>query len=106
MLPSPIHVVCNAPLLAPVPLPYHSPTFLHFDLPDIDQDLSRPPYVRQSPKRKRDPQDHLDTPPPKRHSAAVPPPPRLHPRHHRRHPNLQCHASLQFLTPRFVPQSD
>lgn len=56
----PIHVVCNAPLVAPVPLPYHSPTFLQFDLPDIDADLSHPPYTKASPttspkstKRKR-----------------------------------------------------
>ncbi|PFH50062.1 hypothetical protein AMATHDRAFT_4309 [Amanita thiersii Skay4041] len=49
-----IHVICNAPLVAPIPLPYHSPTFLQFDLPDIDQDLSHPPYTSRSPKRKRD----------------------------------------------------
>ncbi|KAL0947381.1 hypothetical protein HGRIS_013497 [Hohenbuehelia grisea] len=42
------HVVCNAPLVAPKPLPYHSPTFLQFDLPDIDEDLSYPPYTLRS----------------------------------------------------------
>ncbi|KAI0341843.1 hypothetical protein BDW22DRAFT_1346116 [Trametopsis cervina] len=51
--PSVVHVICNAPLLAPKPLPYHSPTFLHFDLPDDDEDLSHPPYVSRPHKRKR-----------------------------------------------------
>ncbi|GLB35114.1 hypothetical protein LshimejAT787_0206790 [Lyophyllum shimeji] len=51
--PQSVHVVCNAPLVAPIPLPYHSPRFLQFDLPDIDQDLSHPPYTRRSSKRKR-----------------------------------------------------
>ncbi|KAG9318264.1 hypothetical protein JVU11DRAFT_346 [Chiua virens] len=50
----PIRVVCNVPLLAPRPLPYHSPTFLQFDLPDTDEDLSHPPYTHRPPKRKRD----------------------------------------------------
>jgi len=48
-----VHVVCNAPLFAPIPLPYHPPTFLQFELPDVDQDLSHPPYIHRSPKRKR-----------------------------------------------------
>lgn len=52
--PSFVHVVCNAPLIAPVPLPYHSPTFLQFDLPDDDEDLSHPPYVSRPHKRKRE----------------------------------------------------
>lgn len=52
--PQSIHVVCNAPLVAPIPLPYHSPTFLQFDLPDVDQDLSHPPYTQRTPKRKRE----------------------------------------------------
>ncbi|KAF8654223.1 hypothetical protein AX16_003747 [Volvariella volvacea WC 439] len=48
------HVICNAPLVAPIPLPYHSPTFLQFNfLPDIDEDLSQPPYTQRIPKRKR-----------------------------------------------------
>jgi len=51
--PGPTHVVCNAPLVAPVPLPYHSPTFLQYDLPDDDEDLSHPPYTRRPHKRKR-----------------------------------------------------
>jgi hypothetical protein len=53
--PESVHVVCNAPLVAPIPLPYHSPTFLQFErLPDIDDDLSHPPYTQRSPgKRKR-----------------------------------------------------
>lgn len=48
-----VHVVCNAPLVAPVPLPYHSPRFLQFDLPDDDEDLSHPPYCSRPHKRKR-----------------------------------------------------
>lgn len=51
--PPAVHVVCNAPLVAPKPLPYHSPTFLQFDLPDDDEDLSHPPYVSRPHKRKR-----------------------------------------------------
>ncbi|KAG6917798.1 hypothetical protein DXG01_001070 [Tephrocybe rancida] len=51
--PEPMHIVCNPPLVAPKPLPYHSPTFLQFELPDLDQDLSHPPYTRRSSKRKR-----------------------------------------------------
>ncbi|TBU50635.1 hypothetical protein BD309DRAFT_2247 [Dichomitus squalens] len=55
--PSPIpevaEVVCNAPLVAPIPLPYHSPTFLLYDLPDEDEDLSHPPYTHRPHKRKR-----------------------------------------------------
>ncbi|TFK42739.1 hypothetical protein BDQ12DRAFT_719584 [Crucibulum laeve] len=57
----PQYVVCNAPLVAPIPLPYHSPTFLQFELPDSDQDLSHPPYTsRQSSKRKRDPEEQCE----------------------------------------------
>ncbi|KZT11424.1 uncharacterized protein LAESUDRAFT_269635 [Laetiporus sulphureus 93-53] len=49
----PTHIVCNAPLVAPIPLPYHSPTFLQYiDLPDPDEDLSHPPYTRRTTKRK------------------------------------------------------
>jgi hypothetical protein len=92
---TPLHVVCDAPLLAPVPLPYHSPTFLQFELPDIDQDLSRPPYVKQSRKRKRGPRDHLDAAPSKRRSAGMPPAPRLQPRHHR--------PSAWYDNPRLLP---
>ncbi|KAI0094001.1 hypothetical protein BDY19DRAFT_290517 [Irpex rosettiformis] len=55
-----VHVVCNAPLLAPKPLPYHSPTFLQFDLPDDDEDLSHPPYVSRPHKRKRVVEDDDD----------------------------------------------
>ncbi|KAG2020483.1 hypothetical protein CC2G_005820 [Coprinopsis cinerea AmutBmut pab1-1] len=47
-------VVCKAPLVAPVPLPYHSPRFLQFQLlPDTDQDLSHPPYIYRQTSRKR-----------------------------------------------------
>jgi hypothetical protein len=60
-----LHVVCNAPLLAPKPLPYRPPAFIdNFELPDPDEDLSHPPYTRLSSKRKRaqDGQDDLATP--------------------------------------------
>lgn len=59
-----LHVVCNAPLLAPKPLPYRPPAFIdNFELPDPDEDLSHPPYTRSSSKRKRaqDAQDDLAT---------------------------------------------
>ena len=55
--PEYVHVICNAPLVAPKPLPYHSPTFLQFDLPDDDEDLSHPPYVSRPHKRKREEED-------------------------------------------------
>ncbi|KAF7322560.1 hypothetical protein HMN09_00034500 [Mycena chlorophos] len=59
--PRPTHVVCNAPLLMPRPLPYHSPTFLTFEsLPEIEDDLSYPPYTtrsRTAAKRKRAAED-------------------------------------------------
>lgn len=58
--PEPVttRVVCDVPLLAPRPLPYHSPTFLQFDLPDSDEDLSHPPYTNRPSKRKRDDDNH------------------------------------------------
>lgn len=40
------------PLHAPRPLPYSSPTFLQFNLPDIDEDLSFPPYTTPHKKRR------------------------------------------------------
>jgi len=50
----PLHVTCNAPLVAPVPLPFHSPFFLQYDdLPDLDEDLSHAPYTHRPQKRKR-----------------------------------------------------
>ncbi|KAH9946211.1 uncharacterized protein BXZ73DRAFT_37628 [Epithele typhae] len=60
--PSPevAEVVCNAPLVAPIPLPYHSPTFLLYDLPDDDEDLSHPPYTHRPHKRKRSREDDED----------------------------------------------
>ncbi|KAG0705374.1 hypothetical protein DFH29DRAFT_294987 [Suillus ampliporus] len=58
----PVRVICNVPLIAPRPLPYHSPTFLQFDLPDPDEDLSHPPYTNRPSKRKRnDDDDQLDS---------------------------------------------
>lgn len=61
--PSPevAQVVCNAPLVAPIPLPYHSPTFLLYDLPDDDEDLSHPPYTQRPHKRKRARDEEDDT---------------------------------------------
>ncbi|KAF8894455.1 hypothetical protein BD779DRAFT_1668970 [Infundibulicybe gibba] len=81
----PVHIVCRAPLVAPIPLPYHSPTFLQFELPDLDQDLSHPPYTKRTPKRKRE--DDLDQPPAaKRRVSSQRPLPSLpeyaHIRHH------------------------
>lgn len=58
--PPAVHVICTAPLIAPKPLPYHSPTFLQFDLPDDDEDLSHPPYVSRPHKRKRQDDDDDD----------------------------------------------
>ncbi|KAH7929772.1 hypothetical protein BV22DRAFT_971740, partial [Leucogyrophana mollusca] len=52
--PNTIRVVCDVPLVAPRPLPYHSPTFLQFDLPDVGEDLSHPPYTQRPSKRKRE----------------------------------------------------
>ncbi|KAF8831685.1 hypothetical protein F5879DRAFT_951050 [Lentinula edodes] len=53
--PQSLHVICNAPLIAPKPLPYHSPTFLKFELlPELDEDLSHPPYTQRPSKRKRE----------------------------------------------------
>ncbi|KAH8829513.1 hypothetical protein DL96DRAFT_1708643 [Flagelloscypha sp. PMI_526] len=49
----PVHVVCTAPLVAPRPLPYHSPTFIQFDLPDMDEDLSISPFPRNSGKKRQ-----------------------------------------------------
>lgn len=64
--PRPQLVICDAPLVAPRPLPYHSPTFLQFDLPDDNEDLSHPPYTKRASKRKRDEAESAD-------SAAQPP---------------------------------
>jgi hypothetical protein len=75
--PPSLHVVCDIPVVAPRPLPYHSPTFLQFDLPDVDEDLSHPPYTRCSNNRKRKAADDFDdlnrakrrAASPRRHSA-------------------------------------
>ncbi|KAG2360870.1 hypothetical protein BDR07DRAFT_1486536 [Suillus spraguei] len=72
--PVTIRVVCDVPLQAPRPLPYHSPTFLKFDLPDPDEDLSHPPYTHRPSKRKRDHNDDHDIDhhvPLKRRNAAL-----------------------------------
>lgn len=69
-------VVCHAPLVSPIPLPYHSPRFLEFDLlPDIDEDLSHPPYTSRqslpsSRKRKADVEQESVYPDPKRRAPA------------------------------------
>ncbi|KAL1683605.1 hypothetical protein EV122DRAFT_273257 [Schizophyllum commune] len=89
-------VICNAPLVAPRPLPYHSPTFLQFDLPDDDEDLSHPPYTKRASKRKREDAESADLcPPPQQRQklrVVVPdyPPPlpsnrrrQWHPQHHK-----------------------
>jgi hypothetical protein len=47
------HVVCTAPLVAPVPVPRARPPLFECELPDIDEDLSHPPYIRRPGKRKR-----------------------------------------------------
>jgi hypothetical protein len=63
-------IVCDVPLHAPRPLPYHSPHFLQFaDLPEPDADLSHPPYARRRPlKRARGDEDDagIDVPAQKR----------------------------------------
>ncbi|KAG5716272.1 hypothetical protein E4T56_gene10630 [Termitomyces sp. T112] len=89
--PEPPHIVCSPPIVAPKPLPYHSPTFLHFDLPDIDQDLSHPPYTtRRSSKRKRPSDDDQ----PAQKKRAVSPVPRSH----RSEPDTRCprHRAPQY----------
>jgi hypothetical protein len=58
-LPVPV-IACNVPLLAPKPLPYHPPHFLQFeDLPEVNADLSHPPYAKRTRglKRPRDDED-------------------------------------------------
>ncbi|KAJ7349225.1 hypothetical protein DFH08DRAFT_864825 [Mycena albidolilacea] len=72
--PRTTHVVCNAPLVAPIPLPYHSPTFLQFELPDIDEDLSHPPYTRRQAavKRKRTADREEDSARPQKRRLSVP----------------------------------
>lgn len=49
----PMRVTCDVPLIAPKPISFRQASkFLEFELPDPDEDLSHPPYVR-SPQRKR-----------------------------------------------------
>ncbi|KAL4074634.1 hypothetical protein V8B97DRAFT_2005618 [Scleroderma yunnanense] len=77
---SPIRLsVCDVPVVAPRPLPYHSPTFLQFDLPDTDEDLSHPPYTHRPAKRKRDDKNDKD---PKIHDDLPSPPPAKRRVHH------------------------
>lgn len=47
-----LHVVCTAPLVAPVPVPRARPALFECELPDIDEDLSHPPYITRPGKRK------------------------------------------------------
>ncbi|PCH38264.1 hypothetical protein WOLCODRAFT_161438 [Wolfiporia cocos MD-104 SS10] len=65
------HVECNAPLVAPVPLPCHSPTLMQIDLPDDDEDLS---HTTLPHKRKREDDMGADELPSKRRGGenAVP----------------------------------
>ncbi|THH20361.1 hypothetical protein EW146_g985 [Bondarzewia mesenterica] len=62
--PSPefVHVVCNAPLVAPKPVVYRPSAVLQFqfELPDPDEDLSHPPYTATRSKRKRTREEHDD----------------------------------------------
>lgn len=59
--PSPefVHVVCNAPLVAPKPVLYRPPAVLQFqlELPDPDEDLSHPPYTRKRKRSRDEPED-------------------------------------------------
>ncbi|KAG6334558.1 hypothetical protein ID866_4534 [Astraeus odoratus] len=103
--------VCDVPVLAPRPLPYHSPTFLQFDLPDTDEDLSHPPYTHRPAKRKRcddDDQGHST-----QHSLPPPPPAkrRAHinawrSRVHREQQQALLHSSQQQHPRSHVPESD
>ncbi|KAJ7090262.1 hypothetical protein B0H15DRAFT_948774 [Mycena belliarum] len=81
--PRTTHVVCNAPLVAPIPLPYHSPTFLQFELlPDFDEDLSHPPYTRRAAtamKRKRPVERDDDPTRPQKRRLSAPAYPPSHP---------------------------
>jgi hypothetical protein len=96
--PQPVHVICNAPLVAPIPLPYHSPTFLQFELPDVDQDLSHPPYTQRSPKRKRVRHEDVDDLTiPKRRSVTLSSYP------HHRHKATRCNT-YQPITPIMRPR--
>ncbi|KIK63632.1 hypothetical protein GYMLUDRAFT_57310 [Collybiopsis luxurians FD-317 M1] len=84
--PQSLHVICNAPLIAPKPLPYHSPTFLKFELlPDLDEDLSHPPYTQRPSKRKRadadEPTDFCIRKRPALAAALPPRPPTVSSRH-------------------------
>jgi hypothetical protein len=93
--PQSVHVICNAPLVAPIPLPYHSPTFLQFELPDVDQDLSHPPYTQRSPKRKRvQHEDVDDLIVPKRRSVT------LSSYLHHRHKATRCQLITPIMRPR------
>ncbi|KAJ7093220.1 hypothetical protein C8R44DRAFT_401892 [Mycena epipterygia] len=99
--PRTTHVVCNAPLVAPIPLPYHSPTFLQFELPDIDEDLSHPPYTRRAAalKRKRtgDREDESSARQQKRRlNAPVHPGYTVHPGHYT-HPGPRTRSSTRAL---------
>ncbi|KAF5358014.1 hypothetical protein D9756_001705 [Leucocoprinus leucothites] len=97
---APLHVVCNAPLVAPIPLPYHSPTFLQFDLPDMDEDLSRPPYIKQALKRKRDLDEQPDAVPAKRslrtRTKSIPSMPPAS-RRSKQHPPQSRHSNTRLL---------
>ncbi|KIM57601.1 hypothetical protein SCLCIDRAFT_1219275 [Scleroderma citrinum Foug A] len=99
---SPIRIsVCDVPVLAPRPLPYHSPTFLQFDLPDTDEDLSHPPYTHRPAKRKRtDDGDQI-------HDDDLPPPPPAKRRAHQIHAwrsRVHREHQLQLPSPRHQRQ--
>lgn len=56
-------VVCDVPLLAPRPLPFTPPAFLQFELPDVDEDLSFPPYTYSKRKTRKRRLDHRSATP-------------------------------------------
>ncbi|KAF8742730.1 hypothetical protein AX14_002535 [Amanita brunnescens Koide BX004] len=55
-----IHVVCDIPLVAPIPLPCYYPSFLRYEPPDTT------PYTCRAPKRKRGVDEFNDDLAPKR----------------------------------------
>ena len=55
-----VHVICDVPLAAPIPLPCYYPSFLRSDPPDTTS------YSRRAPKRKRGVDESTDDLAPKR----------------------------------------
>ncbi|KAJ6606521.1 hypothetical protein DFH09DRAFT_1299754 [Mycena vulgaris] len=117
--PRTTHVVCNAPLVAPIPLPYHSPTFLQFELPDLDEDLSYPPYTtrragcheaqaHRRPRGRRGPATETPSQRTRAHGARPPHPQQHHPRTALQAPSMSllpvaCYPTRYAPTPRLLP---